>query len=152
MVDWFNKPDTAKLNEEREQTLLSLIHLREALKIEVGPPLDQKDPNLKEHEMVLAQIRILEHKLEWLDDALQQAKQGTYGLCKRCGEPIDPARLEVLPETTLCFECKTILERQLRTQAMVTQSQFHPTGRLRRHYRAIDYRHRNVGVLRRTSR
>jgi RNA polymerase-binding transcription factor DksA len=114
MVDIYRYYEPEKLRVERDKTLLHLNHLREALKIEVGPIIDRKDPCLKEHELVLTQIQILECELQWLEEALQRADQGTYGLCSRCGQPIDPARLEVLPETTLCFECKTALERQHR--------------------------------------
>ena len=114
MVDLLQCYDPAKLNVERAQTLLRLAHLREVLKYEIGPTRDSKDPNLKEQEMVLTQTRILEHRLQWIDDALTQVRAGTYGRCKRCGEPIDPARLEILPEATLCFECKTIHEGQQR--------------------------------------
>jgi RNA polymerase-binding transcription factor DksA len=28
-----------------------------------------------------------------------------YGRCERCGSPIDPERLEILPATTLCADC-----------------------------------------------
>jgi len=31
---------------------------------------------------------------------------GTYGLCERCGNPIEPARLEALPHALLCLTCK----------------------------------------------
>ena len=118
MVDICQQYEPAKLIAERERTLLHLDHLREALKYEVGPIIDRKDPCLKEHEMVLTQIQILECELQWLEEALRRADQGTYGLCSHCGQPIDPARLEVLPEATLCFECKTSLERQQRFRAV----------------------------------
>lgn len=31
---------------------------------------------------------------------------GTYGTCERCGNEIEPARLEALPYATLCMDCK----------------------------------------------
>jgi RNA polymerase-binding transcription factor DksA len=42
------------------------------------------------------------------------AKQGKYGICESCGERIDPARLEILPEATLCLNCQRELERTRR--------------------------------------
>jgi DnaK suppressor protein len=30
----------------------------------------------------------------------------TYGFCDNCGQPIDPARLEAIPEANLCIKCK----------------------------------------------
>lgn len=40
------------------------------------------------------------------DHALEKLKAGTYGICERCGQEIDRARLEVLPWATLCHHCQ----------------------------------------------
>ncbi len=37
--------------------------------------------------------------------ALQRMRDGSYGICVRCGEQISAERLEVLPETPLCKDC-----------------------------------------------
>jgi len=37
--------------------------------------------------------------------ALKRLRDGTYGICARCGDPISPERLEVLPDTPLCRTC-----------------------------------------------
>ena len=110
-----------KLEEEREQALLELARLREALKSEVDPDADEGDPDLVEREKVMALVQGLERKLESIEYALRQAKEGTYGICERCGEPIDPARLEAVPEATLCVKCKSIVERQSRVRSTTTQ-------------------------------
>jgi DnaK suppressor protein len=39
--------------------------------------------------------------------ALERVDAGTYGMCRSCGKPIPQARLEVVPEATLCVSCKT---------------------------------------------
>lgn len=44
--------------------------------------------------------------LSQIDDALRRMDAGTYGLCERCGNPIEPARLEALPHALLCLTCK----------------------------------------------
>ncbi|WP_027964375.1 TraR/DksA C4-type zinc finger protein [Halalkalibacillus halophilus] len=36
-------------------------------------------------------------QLEEVDHALQKMKDGTYGICERTGEPIDPERLKAMP-------------------------------------------------------
>jgi DnaK suppressor protein len=101
-----------KLTEEREHTLLRLTQLREVLRSTVEPEKDEGDFELEEHEMALLQIQRLERQLESIDGALRQVQQGSYGICERCREPIDPARLEAVPEATLCLNCKMIVERQ----------------------------------------
>lgn len=37
--------------------------------------------------------------------ALARIDAGTYGLCARCGEAINPARLEAVPEAVVCVSC-----------------------------------------------
>jgi RNA polymerase-binding transcription factor DksA len=37
--------------------------------------------------------------------ALKRLRDGTYGECARCGDPISPERLDVLPDTPLCQTC-----------------------------------------------
>jgi DnaK suppressor protein len=44
--------------------------------------------------------------LEQIDDALRRMDAGTYGVCERCGERIEPERLEALPYAQLCMDCK----------------------------------------------
>lgn len=37
--------------------------------------------------------------------ALRKIDEGTYGRCEECGEPIDPRRLESVPDASLCIDC-----------------------------------------------
>ena len=52
-----------------------------------------------------------ERLLQAIDAALQRIENGTYGICRSCGRPIDPERLEALPWTTQCIDCKRREER-----------------------------------------
>lgn len=111
-----------KLEQERVQIAQELVRLREALKSEVDGDVGEGDPELVERDMIMTMIHEQERKLKAIEDVLQQAHQGMYGICERCGQPIDPARLEAIPETTFCLECKMIVEKQSRTR--VTTSGF----------------------------
>jgi len=44
-----------------------------------------------------------------IEDALARINWGTFGVCETCKKPISKARLEAVPWTRLCRECK---ERQ----------------------------------------
>lgn len=48
--------------------------------------------------------------LEEVEAALAKIDGGTYGVCEKCGRPIDEERLEVLPWTTRCFDCQRLDE------------------------------------------
>jgi RNA polymerase-binding protein DksA len=39
-----------------------------------------------------------------IDKALQRLDSGTYGICERCGKPIEKARLKALPYVNLCIK------------------------------------------------
>lgn len=45
-----------------------------------------------------------------IDEALAKINAGTYGTCDLCGRNIDPGRLEAIPYTTLCLDCKAVEE------------------------------------------
>jgi DnaK suppressor protein len=110
-----------KLEEEREQAFQELMRLREALKLEVDPDADEGDPDLAERDKMLALAQGVGRKLESIDYALRQAQEGLYGICESCGEPINPARLEVVPEATLCVGCKSIAEQGTRLRPVAAQ-------------------------------
>ena len=40
------------------------------------------------------------------DAALARIENGTYGMCRDCGEPIAEARLKAIPWTRVCITCK----------------------------------------------
>lgn len=50
--------------------------------------------------------------LREIDAALARMDRGSYGLCQRCGGPIEGARLRVLPYASLCLECQRTTERE----------------------------------------
>jgi len=46
------------------------------------------------------------HALREIAGALGKLKEGTYGICERCGKPIGLKRLEAMPHARLCVKCK----------------------------------------------
>ncbi|MEK7465573.1 MAG: TraR/DksA C4-type zinc finger protein [Patescibacteria group bacterium] len=51
-------------------------------------------------------VESLKTRTERIDTALQKIKDGTYGICETCKQPIPLAVLEVDPESELCQDCK----------------------------------------------
>ena len=41
-----------------------------------------------------------------IEEALSRIRRGTYGICEACSRPIARARLNAVPWTHLCRECK----------------------------------------------
>ncbi len=102
------------LMEDREHVVEELAHLREFLQAEVDVEPDEGDAEIFEREKNAALIAVLEHKLRDIDAALQSIEKGRYGICERCDEPIEVARLEVKPDATLCLNCQQEVERLAR--------------------------------------
>jgi RNA polymerase-binding protein DksA len=46
-----------------------------------------------------------------IDAALERIEDGTFGICATCGQPVGEERLEAVPYTTQCIECKRKEER-----------------------------------------
>lgn len=101
-----------RLRREREETLTNIARLQEGMTYDLETSPEEGDPDIWEREKIASLIRSLENKLSEIDRALRMTERGDYGLCERCGEPIDPARLKVMPTATLCLKCKQELERQ----------------------------------------
>ena len=49
--------------------------------------------------------------LEKIDHALEKIRNGSFGVCEQCADPISIKRLEARLETTLCIRCKEDQER-----------------------------------------
>ncbi len=61
---------------------------------------------MHENDEVLDQLNGVEREeLAAIDAALERIALGTWGVCVRCGEPIEEARLEAMPWTPLCRKC-----------------------------------------------
>ena len=45
-----------------------------------------------------------------IDQALLRIEEGSYGICARCGRPIDERRLEAMPTARYDAECQAIIE------------------------------------------
>lgn len=56
-------------------------------------------------------------RVNQLSAALRRLHEGHYGLCERCGGPIEPARLAALPEATTCRDCQEAREREAASEA-----------------------------------
>jgi DnaK suppressor protein len=44
--------------------------------------------------------------LQAIEEALRRIEQGTFGVCRDCGERISAARLTAIPWTRSCITCK----------------------------------------------
>jgi RNA polymerase-binding transcription factor DksA len=49
---------------------------------------------------------IVSDEVQQVQIAMRRQQEGRYGICDSCGEQIDPERLAVRPQATLCIACQ----------------------------------------------
>ncbi len=104
-------PKEKILLEEQERIQSELATLRSFMRSEVDTDPEEGDTEIFEREKNAALIAVLENKLKDVETALDLIAKGRYGICERCGNPIEPERLEFKPDAILCVNCQREVER-----------------------------------------
>jgi DnaK suppressor protein len=60
---------------------------------------------MQDQAMARAAQARAEERIKRIDAALARIDDASFGECARCGEPIDPRRLDADPTATLCLAC-----------------------------------------------
>jgi RNA polymerase-binding transcription factor DksA len=113
--------------ERLKQERTSLNHELQQLKVEEksadeqreGSPFGKREEGATEAfelEKRLALERRFTDALVEVEHALKKYEAGTYGICDLCSRPIEPARLEALPQANLCLECKARQTKNARSR------------------------------------
>lgn len=100
--------DLERLNQEME----SLGTEQELERGGTGNHLADDGSSVMEQERIGTVGEDLRDVVRQIDGALERIESGTYGICVRCGKPINPERLEALPYAEYDVECQAILERE----------------------------------------
>jgi DnaK suppressor protein len=97
---------------EREQLLIQVAELDAEADVknwrESGFDDDPADAGSASFERETAQSLSLHARnlLTQIEDAVRRLDEGTFGDCLTCGRRIEFERLEVLPYTTQCLDCR----------------------------------------------
>jgi DnaK suppressor protein len=78
----------------------------------LGNHLADDGSNVMEAERLTTVGGDLRELLGQINGALQRMANGAYGICQRCGKPINEERLEAFPYVTFCIDCQSLLERE----------------------------------------
>lgn len=77
---------------------------------EYGDKPDENAQEISDYSTNSAAEKVLEKTLEDIDGALKRMENGTYGVCKYCGQMINPKRLQARPVASACMTCKNELQ------------------------------------------
>jgi RNA polymerase-binding protein DksA len=94
-----------RLERELNEAGTELAEIEQHLEDRGDYSLGEGDPAIQTWELNLALYQRARDKAESIRAALQRIAEGTYGVCQRCGKRIDRARLEIIPDASLCIEC-----------------------------------------------
>jgi|SRR5579884_2723873 len=78
----------------------------------LGNHFAEDGSSVTEQERISTLSDHLHGQLQQVESALERMEKGTYGICQRCGKPINEERLEAFPYVAYCIECQSQLERQ----------------------------------------
>lgn len=105
----------SRLENERKRLMEELEQLKSTVRPaderREGSPFGKREEEATESfelEKRLTLEKRIREQLAEVEHALRKFEDETYGLCDNCGQTIDPARLEALPQANLCLSCKTL--------------------------------------------
>ena len=101
--------DITKLRNELEKHLAELNNRVAQVERERAEPMSadsaEQAVEAEDDEVLALQDDVLHQEIAAIVGAIRRIETGTYGNCASCGESIEPARLAVLPTTSLCIDC-----------------------------------------------
>jgi DnaK suppressor protein len=112
--------DAQKLEHFRKLLLNQLRQYTEQIRTDQAAALDLYDDGVKDSVDLSVQdlnkeiaLRLGERSSQVvadIDQALLRIKEGCYGICARCSQPIDERRLEALPTARYDAACQAAIE------------------------------------------
>jgi RNA polymerase-binding transcription factor len=112
--------DAEKLNHFRNLLIAQLRQETEQVRTDQAAALEFHDDGVKDSVDLSVQdlnkeiaLRLGERSSKVvadIDQALLRIKEGSYGICARCGKPIDERRLEAIPTARYDAQCQSIIE------------------------------------------
>jgi DnaK suppressor protein len=91
----------AELNDRRDRVARHTRHRDEPL----PPDFADQAVELGNAGTLVALDAELNREIRQIEQALRRIDEGSYGSCARCGAVISAARLNALPDASLCIEC-----------------------------------------------
>ena len=115
-----NLVDAEKLKHFKNLLLNQLRQYTEQIRTDQAAALELYDDGVKDSVDLSVQdlnkeiaLRLGERSSQVvadIDQALLRIKEGTYGICARCGKPIDERRLEAIPTARYDAACQAAIE------------------------------------------
>lgn len=99
------------LEGKRADLLQRITALQERLQVDGGGDPAEQAQRLLDQQVVLDTVERMSATLCGVEDALREIKQGTFGRCAACDQPIPSKRLQIVPWSPYCISCQERSER-----------------------------------------
>jgi DnaK suppressor protein len=100
----------SQLQDKQAELARRLASIKENLTGGRSADSQEQAQELENAEVVDALGNEARNEISQIARALDQIKNGTYGVCSDCGETIPMARLEAYPFADRCIRCATAAE------------------------------------------
>ena len=94
-----------QLTTRRKELLARLEHIEQDLDVQHSQDWEEAAVEREDDEMLEALGESGLTELKAIAAALTRIENGTYGDCAKCGEVIDPHRLDLVPHAPFCAKC-----------------------------------------------
>jgi DnaK suppressor protein len=101
-----------KLLEDKLAELSMVVRNREGIAIEQNADALDEVQNAVEREFAIRNLDRGSQLLRNVRQALSRLDDGTWGICLRCGEDINPKRLNAVPWAPYCISCQQWADEQ----------------------------------------
>jgi len=100
-------PETARetLLARRAEILGRLAGINDRLDEPEDKDREEAATQTEDDQMLMSLGDLERAEVARIDAALDRVRQGSWGTCVKCGDAIEPKRLELLPETPFCASC-----------------------------------------------
>ncbi len=103
-----------KAELEKERAMIAAEIAQDEKPVDFGSDIDHDEEATDKSEEVgnqLAAAGELKDRLNEIEIALGKIASGKYGVCEKCGGPIEPEILDIDPESRFCKACKLQSDR-----------------------------------------
>ena len=100
-----------ELLRQKQTELERTVRQRDGLAIEKSPDLLDEVQSAADRELVVLSRDLESGLLREVRAALERLKEGSFGICLSCEEPIAPRRLNAVPWASHCLSCQEALDQ-----------------------------------------
>jgi DnaK suppressor protein len=93
------------LQRETEQQLKETAATYAPVQLDTSMGRLSRGDAMQSQQLALEMKRRREQLMVRIESALARIREGTYGLCGRCRQPVSDQRLDAQPDVVLCIDC-----------------------------------------------